>query len=209
MASHSGPSTPWKMAWRKSCRSTSTNGSSRLWSPTFVVSLRVRTNTFFMCSQRELTGGFPKNSSPEICREPWVYHFLGPRFFLQIPRHVLRRLSSSTLGTIILTGLPPSFSWFAKSFRALIKLSHIPHGAACACANLSPGLVCPSRPYAFCRNLLLPFPPCLNPVQCHRFLPSSHRGAQCQTACPLVLNTYSTSPEEHSSHLEKNALEEH
>ena len=41
-------------------------------------------------------------------------------------------LSCSKPGTIILTGLSPSFCWFAKSLSALIKLSHIPYGVTCA-----------------------------------------------------------------------------
>ena len=51
---------------------------------TFVVSMKVRKNTFSMCSQGKLVRAFPKNSSREICRESWPYHFLGPHFFLQI-----------------------------------------------------------------------------------------------------------------------------
>ena len=42
-------------------------------------------HTFYMCSHGELIRAFPTNSSQEIFRETWLYHFLGPRFFLQIP----------------------------------------------------------------------------------------------------------------------------
>ena len=42
-------------------------------------------NTFFMSLQGDLNRAFPKNSSREICREPWLHHILGPRFFLQLP----------------------------------------------------------------------------------------------------------------------------
>ena len=40
--------------------------------------------TFCICSQGKLIRAFPNNSSPEICRELWLYHFLGPRFSLPI-----------------------------------------------------------------------------------------------------------------------------
>ena len=42
MVSHSDPSTPWKMAGQMGCQSSSTSGGPHQVSPTFVVSMKVR-----------------------------------------------------------------------------------------------------------------------------------------------------------------------
>ena len=77
-----------------------------------------------MRTQSKPVRSFPNNSSPEVCREALVSTALN----CLSPSMILRRLISSNLGTIMLTGLSPSFRWFVTSLSELIELSHIPFG---------------------------------------------------------------------------------
>ena len=104
-------------------------------------------NTLFMCSQKV------SSFAPSLITAPGksvvnlglatfldlVSFFRMPNLYCRTtamnnlsPSILLRRLFSKKPGTIILTGLLPSFCWFGKSLSALIKLSHTPCGAACA-----------------------------------------------------------------------------
>ena len=105
--------------------------------------------TFFICSQCQLIRSFPNRSFRKVCRgtsaSPLSFtpcsclaHQLSPPqvvYHDKLSEHVLNFEPTSALNTLyttILTGLSPSFCWFAKSLSALIKLSQTPCGATCA-----------------------------------------------------------------------------
>ena len=123
------------------CQSATTCGHLNLWSPTFEVSMKVRNSSSSCARKVTLIRAFPNNSSLEICRELWLYHFLVPCFPVQIsnfhrlvivfcnellvPVHYLAATSLPQTCDNCLTGLSPSFCWFVRSLSALIKFSQV------------------------------------------------------------------------------------
>ena len=94
VASLSGPSTPWKMAWQKAWQSASTRGGPHLWSPTFEVSMKVR-NTPSSCARKTSSSVPSRITAPgksvvnfgittfldtvSGCRSPSLHHDCPPR----------------------------------------------------------------------------------------------------------------------------------
>ena len=150
MASHSGPSARWKMAWQKACQSASTCGGS----PSLVSHVPGVDEGAQPTSSgaRRVSSSAPSRltSRGTVCRKLWGHHFLGPRFSMQgsHPHSIvfvhLNQLSEpvhNTAATFVQQNLLQSSQLdcrhlsaglSSKSFSLLIKLSHIPCGAACA-----------------------------------------------------------------------------
>ena len=85
MASHSGPSAPWKMAWQNACQSASTGGGS----PSLVFHVpgvdEGAQHTVLRCSH-SVSSSAPSGLTARgtVCSKLWGHHFLGPRFSMQV-----------------------------------------------------------------------------------------------------------------------------
>ena len=122
---------------------------THLLSPTSEVSMKVRN---IPCpSLRSVNSSAPSRTTAakKICREIRLHHlprlhvfcsksptFTGSWLSIVVnllsPSTTLSRLFSRKPCTTMLTGLSPSFCWFAKSLSALIKVSQTPFSGACA-----------------------------------------------------------------------------
>ena len=125
ICSHSSPSMPLKMAWQSACQVLVHQRWSHLVSPTFVVSMKVRSPLSSRIASQQSTLNFGST-----VWEPYRLHIL------------MNFLSSSMILNLLGSWRPLNehlhravifFSfWFPKSLRALTKLSHTPCGGACA-----------------------------------------------------------------------------
>ena len=146
--------------------------------------------TSFFCSPCHLARSFSDNCSWEVCRELSLHHLAGflclnagrPLSLLELPEPVYNAfaaLFSKKPVTIFTTGLSSPFRWFVNSFKELIKLLHIPCGAACArhtCASRGSTLSCTTK--TLCGALQTSWPPQAAHHQLHCFCPCAEETRQ-------------------------------
>ena len=72
------------MAWQKACQCSSTSGDRHLLFPTFVVSIEVR-KAPSSCARKASCSAPSRTTAPgKSVVNFWLYHFLGPRLWVQI-----------------------------------------------------------------------------------------------------------------------------